>query len=78
MLRLGPDDNKERIAAVSRKTGDLPQVLTVMTTWRVEILQGSSLVAPPASPKRASCLWCFDDYLPTLYSLTVDGERKHP
>jgi len=32
MLRLGPDDNKERIATVSRKTGNLPQALTVMAT----------------------------------------------
>lgn len=38
MLRLGPDDNRERIAAVSRETGDLSQALIVVAIWRVEIL----------------------------------------
>lgn len=35
-------------------------------------------MAPSASPERASRLRRLDDYLPTLYSLTVDGKRKHP
>ena len=35
MLRLGPDDDKEKITAVSRKMGDRPQVLT---TGHTEIL----------------------------------------
>lgn len=29
MLRLGPEDDKDKIAAVSRKTRDQPQVLTL-------------------------------------------------
>lgn len=78
MLRLGPDDDKDKIATVSRKTGDRPHKLTFMTTWCAEILQGSAAVAPPASPERTSRLWCLNDHLPILHRLTMDGERKHP
>ena len=78
MLRLGPDDNKERIATVSRVvSGDRPQVLTTTATWHIEILQGSFVMAPPAPSERTSRLRCLDDHLPTLRSLTMDGERKH-
>jgi len=38
MLRLGPDDNKEGIVAVSRKARDRRLVLTFATTRRIEIL----------------------------------------
>ena len=75
MLRLGPEDDKIKIAAVSRKLGGgWPLTPTIAP----EILQGSSSVAPPPSPKRTSCLWFLVVYLSIRYNITVDGERKHP
>jgi hypothetical protein len=78
ILRLGPEDDKSKIATVSCNLEDRPQFLTFGTTRCLEILQGSSLVAPPQSPKRTSCLRFLDIYFPVLHNLTMDGERKYP
>lgn len=74
MLRLGPEDDKSKIAAVSYNLRSVP----VSDLFCLEILQGSSVVAPPQTPKRTSRLWFLDIYTPALYCFTMDGERKRP
>lgn len=78
MLRLGPEDDKNKIVAASHNLGDRPQFLTYTTVRCLEVLQGSSPVAPAPSPERPSRPWFLDIYIPALHNLAMDGERKHP